>query len=451
MPAMLSALSVVTATALWALLALAIPLLIHLFSRSRGRLVHIGHIDLIRRARKLQVTEVKLTQWVLLALRLAIFALLALILAGLATAGLGTSNTPVIYLTPAWVQTSGRQEIDALLATAEKAPRSQVFLLQEGFPQADRQRLEAIGTESSIRAEAIDNVWPLLSERLSLEHHTGPVRVYATDYMMQFGYARPKLPRAIEWRLSHGKQAPLTNPSSIEVLIAHQQDRDADASLVIAALTALKEHRLPGLHWQTLDSDKLGEATFESDWLIYLADDIPGPAVLAGIKRPTVILAVTGDNLAENTFQYVQLPFYPYSSFRLNRFSPAGASSAITDGFADGSLLLKTDKGIPLLQERYYGPVRLLHFYSRLEPGWSTLALQSEFPELLMQLMLNPGHEPLRYADARIDPSNLYMMPTQDGAQIPLPRRSLQTLLALLLVFLWMTERWLSERKPREK
>ena len=275
--------------------------------------------------------------------------------------------------------------------------------------------------------------------------------MYATDYVLQFGNAKPNLPRAVEWRLSQAKQPPVTESKPIEVLIAHQQDRDADASLVIAALTALKEHRLPGLHWQTVDSDRLGETPFESDWLIYLADEPPGPAILAGIKRPAVILAATGNSLAENTHQYVQLPFYPFSNFRLNRFSSADTDSAITDGLVDGSLLLKTDEGIPLLQERYYGPLRLLHFYSRFESGWSTLALQPEFPELLLQLMLNPGDESLRFANARIDPSNLKATSEENGPEIPLPGRSLQALLAILLVFLWMTERWLSERKPRDQ
>ena len=47
MPFSLSGLSVFSPLGLWALLALAIPVLIHLFNRSRGRLVRIGHIDLI--------------------------------------------------------------------------------------------------------------------------------------------------------------------------------------------------------------------------------------------------------------------------------------------------------------------------------------------------------------------------------------------------------------------
>ena len=37
------------------------------------------------------------------------------------------------------------------------------------------------------------------------------------------------------------------------------------------------------------------------------------------------------------------------------------------------------------------------------------------------------------------------------NADIPLPHRSLQGLLTILLVILWTGERWLSERKTREK
>ena len=74
---MLSGLSILTPAAWWALAALAIPLLIHLFSRSRGRLVYTGHIDLIRQARRVKVTELRLTQRLLLMVRLGIFTLAA--------------------------------------------------------------------------------------------------------------------------------------------------------------------------------------------------------------------------------------------------------------------------------------------------------------------------------------------------------------------------------------
>ncbi|MGA9572831.1 MAG: BatA domain-containing protein, partial [Lysobacterales bacterium] len=140
MPSMLSALSVVTPAAWWALLALAIPLLIHLFSRSRGRLVRIGHIDLIRQARSVKVTEIRLTQRLLLLLRLGIFSLAALILAGLATAGLESSNAPTLYLTPGWIHSASPEDVNAVIIAAEANPESRVYLLQPGFPKLDQLR-----------------------------------------------------------------------------------------------------------------------------------------------------------------------------------------------------------------------------------------------------------------------------------------------------------------------
>ena len=124
MNAVLSGLSFLTPSAWWALLTLVIPLLIHLFNRSRGRLVHIGHIDLIRQARKAHVTEVKLAQWLLLLLRLSIFTLAALILLGLAKPGLSSSDTVTIYLAPAWLKTAPGTDIEKVLADAVRTIKS---------------------------------------------------------------------------------------------------------------------------------------------------------------------------------------------------------------------------------------------------------------------------------------------------------------------------------------
>ena len=117
MPFTPSGFSLMTPMALWSLLALGIPVLIHLFNRSRGKLVRIGHIDLIRKARRLQVTEIKLEQWLLLLLRLAIFMLAALILAGLARQGLDSSDSPAIYVTPTWLRTATSAQVNDLLTS----------------------------------------------------------------------------------------------------------------------------------------------------------------------------------------------------------------------------------------------------------------------------------------------------------------------------------------------
>jgi len=113
-------------------------------------------------------------------------------------------------------------------------------------------------------------------------------------------------------------------------------------------------------------------------------------------------------------------------------------------------VLLGTDTLAPVLEETWAGQVRLLQFNSRFDPGWSTIAEQPEFPELLLQLMLDPGRDIRRFGDARIDPNDLPASAPATDAEIPLPHRSLQRWLAVLMVILWIFERWLSERRPRE-
>lgn len=448
MPETLSGLSVVTPAAWWGLLTLGIPLFIHLFSRSRGRLVKIGHIDLIRKARRLQVTELKLTQWLLLMLRLLILVLAVLLLAGLATAGLQSSDKPTIYLTPAWLSSAGTEEIDQLLNAAEQKPGSRILVLQPGFPATDRKQLKSYQRQGL--AIDISSTWALLAERLSLEDHRGEVTVYTTDHMLQFGSRQPELPRNIEWRISQARQTPIADQEQIRVLIAFQPSRAADAPLINAVLSTLKEYRLPGLLWESINADQLAREPVEADWLIHLGDKETNPALLKEMTTATVILSDTGAGSIEKTSQLIDLPFYPFSSFRLDQYSRHSATAESNSRIAEANILLSTSDGSPLLLDSYFGGTRLLQFNSRLNPRWSSITQQVEFPEILLQLMTGTSEEALRYPDARVDPVNLQTEQGKSATDISLPRRSLQSLLAALLVLLWVTERWLSERGHRE-
>lgn len=443
MPGVFSGLSVVTPAAWWALLALGIPLLIHLFSRSRGRLVRIGHVDLIRKARKVRVTEVKLTRWLLLLLRLGIFTLAALILAGFSKAGLNSSDAPTVYLTLNWLNTSDPQAIQTVFSEARQKPGSRVFLLQPGFPKADPEMLETPGQQPLPDSGDSSNTWTLLSERLSLEHHYGKVTVYATDHMLQFGLHKPALPREVDWRISHPQLSPATDFGTIRAMIIYAPDRADDAALLDSVLSTLKEHRLPGLLWETVAANQSGELPGNTDWLIRLENEALDPALFAQIKGPTVILTDAGDREPEEVSQFVSLPFYPFTTFRLERF---------TRHKADGNAmaLLRTRDGNSLLHESHFDDVRLLQFNSRFNPRWNSLTQQAEFPELLLQMMSGPGQEERRFSNARVSPANLQTGHDTSAIDIPMPSRSLQGVLAILLVFLWIGERWLSERKRRE-
>jgi len=451
MPDGLSGLSAVTPAAWWALLTLAIPVLIHLFSRSRGRLVRIGHIDLVRQARKLRVTEIKLTQWLLLLLRLGIFALAAMILAGLTTTGLGSSKAPTIYVTPAWLQTSSEEDIDKLIDEVERTTGSRAYLLQPGFPLADRERLRSDGQQSLAGAAEFTDTWALLSERPSLEQHRGTVVVYSTDYMLQFGTRKPDLNYDIEWRVSHPQQTPVTAKETIRALIVHDTDRTEDAVLISSVLAVLKKHRLPELTWETRHANQQDETTINADWLIHLSVKEFNAALLEKSNFPAVILADANGLTTESTHQFVSLPFYPFTTFRLDRFTRADPGDTGDNMVDNEKVLLNGTDGVPLLLESHHGGTRLLQFNSRFNPDWSSLTQQAEFPELLLQLLSGNAQDALRFTDARINTANLHAKRTPLVTDIPLPGRSLQGFLAALLVLLWVSERWLSERNSREK
>ena len=438
MPFSFSGLSVFTPPALWALLALAIPILIHLFNRSRGQLVRIGHIDLIRQARRLRVTEVKLAQWLLLLLRLTIFTLAALILAGLAQPGLEDSDSAVTYVTPSWVRTANPDSLDELVEANTQGIR--VIVLQTGFARLNKTTADSI-RETSVDVSNISNIWPLLTDRLSLEHHRGVVTVYATDYLQQFGMNRPALPRSVKWNIAQAEAPLIPGKLPSRAVIAFDSDRKYDAEIITAALASLQTSRIPSLSWKLLDMQRITAEQMNADWLILLSEKGLTADQQTVIKPATTVLMDANGEVPTTKVEYLSLPFYPFSTFGLNALAPPSGELRT---------ILATESGLPVLQQSDSSTLRKIQFNSRFNPQWSSITQQAEFPQILLQLMLGPQQQTLTFADARINTQSLNPANDEDIADIPLPRRSLQSLLAILLAMLWMIERWLSERKKRE-
>ena len=431
--------SLMTPMSLWALLALGIPVLIHLFSRSRGKLVRIGHIDLIRKARKLQVTELKLTQWILLMLRLAIFLLAALILAGLARPGLDSTDVHTIYVTPTWLRTASSTQLNDLLSSEDQRPGTRYLVLEPGYTTLTPAVADKVRQEPA-DISAMNKTWPLLAERLSLEHHGGPVEVYASDLMLEYGTGRPALPKQVEWHLLSPEAGPPGGNLSASVVIAVDDEHRQDAGVILAALDSLKSQRVPGLSWEIVEAHQLSIEQLNADWLILLSEaGLSEDQTVLVNHKSTILADGSGIPQRENN-HLVRTPFYPFSSFSV---------TSLTAGPPSGQTLLKSADGQAVLQVSQIGPARLLQFNSRFNPAWSSISQQPEFPELLLQLMSDPRSEQLIFSDARVNPDRLTTGNVQQVIDTPLPRRSLQSLLAMLLSLLWITERWLSERKNR--
>ena len=250
------------------LLAIAIPVAIHLISRGRGRRVLIGNIELVRAARRTRATALRLTQWLLLLLRITIIVVATLLLAQLALQGNDSADPGASYVTPGWLRSATDAERADLLSLEPTAR-----VLTAGYPPA-----------SDFDPAAADpdyDTWPLLAERLSTLRHEGTVDVYTEPRMAAFGDRRPALPNEVRWHLSAGGTEAAA-PASQGVVI-HDTDRADEARRIERALAALKRHRLPQMQWETCLTDDPACGSGSRDWIVWLADDDP-PAELGDTR-----------------------------------------------------------------------------------------------------------------------------------------------------------------------
>lgn len=444
-------LSIAYPLAMWALLILLIPLLIHLFNRSKGRLVNIGHIDLVKQAKKLRVTEVKLDHWLLLLVRLSIFALLVLLLAGLSAPRSSQNMAPAIYITESWLADADDDEIHALIEKADESAQVQLQLLQTGFPTIDRQWLNDLKVSSLPEAGNFTDVWPLLLEKLDDEGHAGPVTVYATDNSSQFGEHMPILPERVTWQFRPSPAASDFAVTRYHAVIVYAQARIVATQEMSSLFELLKKHRLPGLSWETVPVEGLKETYPESDWLILLTEDESKLPALKNNQTPTTVFMDAAYTQTVSTQEYVELTFYPFSSFILKQYVVTSMDSRTATDTGDWKTVLKTQSGQPVLEEFNSAQLRILKFNSRFHNDWNSLLLQAEFPELFLQLMLGEQGLSSRYPNSRVNPDTLQNRPSGNDKSSRVSLESLAQTLLFLLVFLWVLERWLSERRSRDR
>lgn len=245
---------------LFGLLALAIPVAVHLISRGRGRRVLVGNIELVRAARRTRVTALRLTQWLLLLLRVLIVIVATLLLARLALQGMGSADGDVSYVTPGWLRSATDAERAELLSLDPDAR-----VLVAGYP-------EMRGWEPGI-ADPDYDVWPLLAERLSTLRHSGTVDVYTEPRIAAFGHHRPELPNAVSWHLAGA--AAEAEAFESRGLVIHDPDRADDVRRLEFALAALKRHRVPRLQWKTCPAGDAACRSESRDWVMWLADAEP--------------------------------------------------------------------------------------------------------------------------------------------------------------------------------
>ncbi len=168
---------------LWALLGLAVPLAIHLWSRKEGRTIKIGSVQFLSEKDPKRSSSIKLNELFLLFLRMLIISLLVFIIAEPRLPA-KTEISPVTYLVEPSLLLN--KQVTNILDTIDP---DAVRLLQPGFPE-----YKNINLEDSL---ATPNYWQLAGDMDNLK--TDSIVVFTRAYATGLKGKRPQIRKNINW------------------------------------------------------------------------------------------------------------------------------------------------------------------------------------------------------------------------------------------------------------
>ena len=178
---------------LLSLLAVLVPLAIHLLSRKPGKIVKVGHLQFLESSASSRFKSLKLSEWPLLLVRLALLTLLAFMLAQPLwrekTAGATPARTKV-FVAPELLASHSvaRAFLDSLAAGGHE-----LYSFTAGFPALRS------GEAFTSVFEGSHN-WSLVRELDDRLPALAPIQVVAVDRLSDYRGERPSLRREVGWK-----------------------------------------------------------------------------------------------------------------------------------------------------------------------------------------------------------------------------------------------------------
>ncbi len=310
------------ATPLWlaALATLLIPLALHLWSRRPRQLIRVGtlrHLDHLPEPRS---RSARLTEPLLLLLRLGILAVIAVALAGPRLAGPPLARPDrLVLVEPALLG-------DPLLDSLESAGTT-VRLIAPGLPEV---RLPHRGDSSTISLP----IWEALRQADGLVAPEGAIELYARPRVVALGDIRPAIRSTVHWHappppMSRRWNADLSriSPDSVQVVVGegdgegvvYRRVRARDGGVL--SLSSTEVPRTPVVHrlgLAPLDSAGARRAALA---VRAVAEELGQPVTLAATDADTTLALapwlLAGDDLADTL-----LARWPWQPTRMERDDP---------------------------------------------------------------------------------------------------------------------------------
>ncbi len=433
---------------LWATAAIIVPIAIHLWHIKSGKTLKIGSIALLAESARQSSRSFRITDWPLLLLRCLVLLLLAFLLTEPlwqkilkpkpAKGWVLVEKTPVKE-----VYRHFKPKIDSLLKRGYE-----LHLLDTSFRSVN---LAAV-LKDTIPQQKQAGYWALLKLLEQKIPHKKSVYLFTSNQLQNFKDQKPTSGLNLHWQtytpadsvstwiqgayltatdgiraiignskpagtsfstvnLQSGNRNPrfqvsfeagnpvislknnpqkavLVDTSTLKITI-YQNRFAADANYLEAALQAVK--KFSGRKMKLVYADNLNRVPADQNWIFWLSNQ--------GFPQNTSKLAAGGNvflyenGKAQNISSWINADqdFAGNEPEQINlsqRFLPdknsmTNAETVWQDGF-----------GAPVLSLQSTRNANFYHFYSRFDPGWNDLVWSSNFPKLMLDLILKSYPQP---------------------------------------------------------
>lgn len=223
--------------AILGVLSLLIPLGIHLISKARPRIITFAHIAFIKVKTSPRLRQPRLTQLVLLALRLFIFLLATLILAQVYWQNPNQQVNSHVLVTEDWLNQATEEEKQAL---TNHVNDSNLVLLSTKNRNINKMELAQWSTNN--QQIPTFNIWSKVADYLTKQSADSAISVYTTNRLKQFIGKQILLPKQVEWHVKEIPKENITEPYSANIKVIID---DSSSTLLVylrAAFEAINSH-----------------------------------------------------------------------------------------------------------------------------------------------------------------------------------------------------------------
>lgn len=435
-------------TALFTLLALLVPLVIHLLSKSRGTLVPFAHIAFIKQRKQRPMQQIRLVQRILLFLRMMILLLATLILAHVFYLSQAEPAQRQILLSPHWLSHASSEEKQKVL---NALPEAKVSLLTFPARALSAEQIRAWQpAQQNETIPATNNVWAQVKAQLDELPIDTQVDVYTSNAASQFIGEKVKLAHKVQWHIKALPPEPLAGrQNQVSIAVIYDGDRSEDLSYIQAALKALQNNSEVILSIQAMPFDAIGDGAslMKASAIVYLSSQAIPTSITSLVAQGGILLLDAAEENVEGVWTAstdaglaLQL-----RGNRLGNPTALNMTNSIYQGqHSQTKILWQTDKQQILLTEQDLAQGHIIAFYSRFNPSWNNLVLQHPLPLQLAHWLLAEKRAQLMLQQARLSNEQISNQPVS-VSETAKKHQSLTPLLALLLLIFFVAERLLSE------